>query len=313
MATLSIGGNDLGFFDVMNACIFRFYSFYSGTCEAALAKAELAIESPDFEHRLFIVLLQILDKAHWEKRPGFSITVTGYARFFDADTALCDDCSMGVWWSGPKLTRAIRNEMNALVLAVNIKLRRTVEAVNARFTRPRVFFVTYDDEFEGHRFCEKNVTEPDYTRDDTWFFTRRRRRQWPERHHAQRHLPQRYRRGHRRVSRPGGSHVAAVAASESRHVFGARPTPRRLGANWLSATWLWPSSETRRSSRLTTGSGPRTRCGTSRRTTERRSTPALAGTRSYETRYMRCGRKTGCRSPMALLCYRVTSCNVIGW
>ncbi len=170
MATLSIGGNDLGFFDVMNACIFRFYSFYSGTCEAALAKAELAIESPDFEHRLFIVLLQILDKAHWEKRPGFSITVTGYARFFDADTALCDDCSMGVWWSGPKLTRAIRNEMNALVLAVNIKLRRTVEAVNARFTRPRVFFVTYDDEFEGHRFCEKNVTEPDYTRDDTWFF-----------------------------------------------------------------------------------------------------------------------------------------------
>jgi hypothetical protein len=28
-ALLSVGGNDLGFFDVINACIFRFYSFYS--------------------------------------------------------------------------------------------------------------------------------------------------------------------------------------------------------------------------------------------------------------------------------------------
>ncbi len=77
---------------------------------------------------------------------------------------------MGVWWSGPKLTHAIRSEMNSLVLAVNTKLRRTIDAVNARFTRPRVFFVDYDAEFEGHRFCEQNVTEPDYTRDDTWFF-----------------------------------------------------------------------------------------------------------------------------------------------
>ncbi|KAI1640903.1 SGNH hydrolase-type esterase domain-containing protein [Biscogniauxia mediterranea] len=35
-ALLSIGGNDLGFFGVMNACVFRFYNFYSGTCETAL-------------------------------------------------------------------------------------------------------------------------------------------------------------------------------------------------------------------------------------------------------------------------------------
>jgi len=169
-ATLSMGGNDLGFFDVMNACIFRFYSFYSGTCEAALANSEAAIASPDFEQRLLVALLQMLDRVQWEKKPGFAVTITGYARFFNDDTPECDDYSMGVWWQGPKLTRDLRRRTSALVVAVNRKLRATVAAVNARFARPRAFFVDYDAAFDGHRFCEPAVEEPDYRREDTWFF-----------------------------------------------------------------------------------------------------------------------------------------------
>jgi hypothetical protein len=171
LATLSIGGNDLGFFDVMNACIFRFYSFYSGTCEAALERAQAAVDGPEFEQRLHLALLQVLDAAAWEKKPDFSVTVTGYARFFDADTSDCDNRSMAVWWqSAPKLTRELRARVNGLVAAANDKLRRTIDAVNAEFTRPRAIFVDYDDAFDGHRFCEEGVTEPDYTREDTWFF-----------------------------------------------------------------------------------------------------------------------------------------------
>ncbi|KAK0630715.1 WD40-repeat-containing domain protein [Bombardia bombarda] len=170
-ATLSIGGNDLGFFDVMNACVFRFYSFYSGTCATALAASDAQIRSPAFELRLTLVMLEILDKARWERRPWFTITVTGYARFFDAETAQCDDASLGVWWGGPKLTRQTRRRMNELVLAVNDKLRRTVEEVNRRFaTEAKVLFADYDGAFEGHRFCEEGVREPDYGREDTWFF-----------------------------------------------------------------------------------------------------------------------------------------------
>lgn len=171
-ATLSIGGNDLGFFDVMNACIFRFYSFYSGTCEAALAAADAAVESDLFDQRLETILREILDKVIWERRPGFSITVTGYARFFNDETAACDDMSLGVWWGGPKLTREIRSKMNALVAATNEKLRRTVALVNVRFTggRPKVLFVDYDPVFAGHRFCEPDVIEPAYDRIATWFF-----------------------------------------------------------------------------------------------------------------------------------------------
>ncbi|KAI5928539.1 SGNH hydrolase-type esterase domain-containing protein [Camillea tinctor] len=169
-ALLSIGGNDLGFFDVMNACVFRFYNFYSGTCETALENSRFQIESEEFENRLQIIILELLDKVHWEKKPGFSITVTGYARFFNEVTDACDEMSFGVWWGGPKLTKELRLNMNALVLAVNAKIRKTINYVNSRFTQNKVLFVDYDMEFDGHRFCEENVTEPDYGRADTWFF-----------------------------------------------------------------------------------------------------------------------------------------------
>ncbi|KAK3938513.1 SGNH hydrolase-type esterase domain-containing protein [Diplogelasinospora grovesii] len=172
-ATLSIGGNDLGFFDVMNACIFRFYSFYSGTCEAALAASDLQIQSPEFELRLMLVLMEILDKVRWETKPYFTITVTGYARFFNAETEACDEYSLGVWWGGiraPKLKRDVRQRMNELVLAVNLKLKTAVETLNRQFLSPKVLFVDYDRKFEGHRFCEEGIKEPDYNRTETWFF-----------------------------------------------------------------------------------------------------------------------------------------------
>jgi len=172
-ALLSLGGNDLGFFDVMNACVFRFYSFYSGTCGDALTRSRAALEdgSGDFALKLEMAVTEILDAARWEKRPWFFITMTGYARFFDADTPGCDGMSFGVWPGvGPRLTRELRRQMNALVLAVNAKIRQTVAVVNAKFTTDKILFVDHDELWDGHRFCEPGVAEPDYQRDKTWFF-----------------------------------------------------------------------------------------------------------------------------------------------
>lgn len=169
-ALLLVGGNDLGFFDIMNSCIFRFYSFYSGTCEEALEKSEAALAGPQFENTLRLAITEILDRVRWEKRPWFTITVTGYARFFNSETKACDDRSFGVWWLGPKLKRSLRRRMNAMVLAVNAKIKNSIEAVNSEYATTKVYFVDYDHLFEGHRFCEKGVDEPDYQRNDTWFF-----------------------------------------------------------------------------------------------------------------------------------------------
>lgn len=169
-ALLSIGGNDLGFFDIMNSCIFRFYSFYSGTCEAALERSEAQIAGPEFDQLLRLLIMEILDRVHWEKRPWFTITVTGYARFFNADTPECDDYSLGMWWRGPKLKQDLRRKMNRMVLNVNRRIEQAIRTINEAFTEPRVLFVNYDDAFEGHRFCEPDVVEPDYMRNETWFF-----------------------------------------------------------------------------------------------------------------------------------------------
>lgn len=170
-ALLTAGGNDLGFFDVMNACIFRFYYFYSGTCETALARAQSRLDSRDFDERLHILITELLDKVRWErKKPDFQITVTGYAQFFNERTEPCDDLSLGVWWRGPKLERPLRRRMNDMVRAVNSKIEKAVACINLQFTRPKVLFVDYDAAFEGHRFCEPGTAEPDYARNETWFF-----------------------------------------------------------------------------------------------------------------------------------------------
>ncbi|KAG5950115.1 hypothetical protein E4U53_005472 [Claviceps sorghi] len=158
-ALVSIGGNDLGFFAVMNSCVFRLYSFYSGTCDEALRESESALNA-----------WLPLDRVQWEKHPCFTSTVTGYARFFNEHTDDCDHRSFGVWWRGPKLKKDLRRRMNKMVLSVNAKIRQSVNSINMAFAPPRVFFVDYDIAFDGHRFCEPNVIEPDYTRNSTWFF-----------------------------------------------------------------------------------------------------------------------------------------------
>ncbi|KAM7207352.1 hypothetical protein V8F20_002232 [Naviculisporaceae sp. PSN 640] len=219
-ATLSIGGNDVGFFDVINACIFRFYAFYSGTCEEALTRSErlvaaaleyiershllssflprandgtdgdgdgdrdedekLAQQGRLLAHKITLILLEILDKVHWERHSDFRIIVTGYARFFNAETVPCDEASLGVWWDSstgnspsksedmkgnstlndedgdlekeglssyrPKLKREVRKRMNALVEGVNQLLEEITMCVNAGFTPPDISITGRSDD-----------------------------------------------------------------------------------------------------------------------------------------------------------------------
>ncbi|KAK4459657.1 putative esterase family protein [Cladorrhinum samala] len=175
-ATLSIGGNDLDFFPLLNACVFRFYGpLGSGTCSDELKRAEDSVfqNSGELELRLRLVLLEILGTIKWERHPGFFVTVTGYARFFNSETRECDGASMAVWAGlpGTELTRETRGRMNGLLLGANRILERVVDGVNRGFGgRAKVVFVDYDEAFEGHRFCEEGVEEPDYGRPETWFF-----------------------------------------------------------------------------------------------------------------------------------------------
>lgn len=153
-ATLTISGNDLDFFSVLSACVFRFYGpWYGPSCSGALRRAEDMFSSPSnsseenpgssLELRVRLILTETLTKIRWDKNPKFFVTVAGYAAFFNDETEICDGVSLGVWLgrpglggvsrTGERLTREVRTRMNALVRKANELLERVAREVDGEF------------------------------------------------------------------------------------------------------------------------------------------------------------------------------------
>lgn len=94
--------------------------------------------------------------------------VIGYARFFNDATTGSDTCD-GWTFSGsaglegghyPPVSQALRQRMNGLITAFN---QRYVDAINA-YKAPNnkyVGFISVDDGFENHRFCEPGASFQD--------------------------------------------------------------------------------------------------------------------------------------------------------
>src|ERR1700761_6873986 len=68
VATISIGGNDVGFYDILTACIIRVGGIFAGDCESEIQKARQIMSSYEFQDTIKQTLVQIVQKA---KRPGF--------------------------------------------------------------------------------------------------------------------------------------------------------------------------------------------------------------------------------------------------
>ncbi|MBR7744507.1 SGNH/GDSL hydrolase family protein [Phycicoccus sp. BSK3Z-2] len=88
LVTFSIGGNDVGFADVLTECVkataISFYDGISGAPPSSCADSDVAAEArgriPDTAERL----TQLLADAR-ERAPGARIIVVGYPKFFPAD------------------------------------------------------------------------------------------------------------------------------------------------------------------------------------------------------------------------------------
>lgn len=123
--TIGIGGNDIGFIPVLQAC----GSTDQRDCDDALAKARQALSLlPDSLDRVY-------DRVA-KKAPNARVAVVGYPRLFDRR-----DCS--------PLIDVTRPEMRNLN-AVADELSRVIEkqAHEARFQ-----YVDVRDEFDGHAIC----------------------------------------------------------------------------------------------------------------------------------------------------------------
>ena len=159
--TLSVGGNNVGFGAIVNDCIYRFKGIASGNCEATLQDSANKINN-DLGPAIQATMTHVLDT-----NSNVQLYVTGYVKFWVATTTQCDTVSWNYWQfspengSGEKMTQDRRQKMNDLVDSVNKKISDTVNEISQQPNYAnRIHFVDYDASFEGHRFCEEGVIEP---------------------------------------------------------------------------------------------------------------------------------------------------------
>ena len=153
MITMSAGGNDVGFADVVDACFFQYTSW---DCEPELQKMKDRIRGADFARNLDNLIQATRKKLAY---PNSRIFWTAYAKFFDTTTKDCDSVTWATWaaWGSREfLTQARRTQVNDLVDLLNRKIEDAVKRAG-----PQVVFVRWEDkvaQIKG-RYCEPGVDE----------------------------------------------------------------------------------------------------------------------------------------------------------
>ena len=169
MATITVGGNDIGFKDLLWNCIFLFGGFGSQDCSDQITESTGLINNnlPGDLDKLFPA---ILAKA---KNSWFKLYITGYAQFFNAVTTPCNNVSFNFWEEKPEnlpnLTTTLRTSFNNMADQLNGQIKDAVARANAKDIREPIIFVDYDDLYGGHRYCDVGIKEPDLEDENRWF------------------------------------------------------------------------------------------------------------------------------------------------
>lgn len=177
ITTLSIGGNNIGFFELLDSCIYHFGGWGStNNCMEAINSTVSIIKGLEFDMALDLVIKGALDNAIGANSP--KLFVTGYAQFFNAETTQCNNVTFCIWENPtknhtcPLLTQDLRRDMNDLTNLLNAKVSAAIQrAISSNhLSNATITFIDYDPSFEGHRFCEPSNIEPAYTNPDIWFY-----------------------------------------------------------------------------------------------------------------------------------------------
>ncbi|KAL9618252.1 MAG: hypothetical protein Q9160_007022 [Pyrenula sp. 1 TL-2023] len=186
--TLSIGGNDVKFSEILEKCIYGRGG--DPDCNTRLQNARDVLYSPDMHRNYINVIYQILENMQYRRRASVrdkrtAIYVTSYPQFFDAYTTQCNDVNflpiVPAPIGAPKLTQDLRASLNRLTHEVNYVIAYWLDVYNVGYTVPRdnninlrygtaIDIVDVDPIYDQHRFCRDGVTEPDRRVTDTWFF-----------------------------------------------------------------------------------------------------------------------------------------------
>ncbi|KAH7380166.1 SGNH hydrolase-type esterase domain-containing protein [Pyrenochaeta sp. MPI-SDFR-AT-0127] len=188
IGTVSMGGNDLGFSDLVYYCIItpntaRLGSTNRKNCLDAEKKAQEKMNdqgADGMKAKLKAAYLRILEKAG---RSDFQLYATSYVGFFNFDTTDCDKSTFHYWWAAYNppsdwplnrivyLTRDLRREIDGLVMGLNKVIEEAVSEANAEHGGQQIHYVDVNGRFMARRWCEQgDWHEPAPKVDTTWFF-----------------------------------------------------------------------------------------------------------------------------------------------
>ena len=177
-ATLTVSGNDVGFPNLLSACVYRFYGWRSGSCEDEIRRTQGLIDGNGLREQIKHILGNATAKGV-EQVPTFHLFMTGYAALFNEDTMQCDTVTFRrcvapaplCWFdTSATLRRKLRRDLNRLVTNLNDRLADIVREYKEESGIDAVTFVDYNKDFDGHRFCEVGVNEPDKDPTRSWFY-----------------------------------------------------------------------------------------------------------------------------------------------
>jgi lysophospholipase L1-like esterase len=126
--TISVGGNDAGFSDVLSTCA---QPWWAADCNSAIDKAQAYINNTLFG------ALGTLYKAIRSRAPSAKAVAVGYPRIFDGI-----DCNSLTWFSSSEMTR-----LNATADLLNSKTSSAASAAGLSFANPT-------NRFLGHAVCD---------------------------------------------------------------------------------------------------------------------------------------------------------------
>jgi GDSL-like Lipase/Acylhydrolase family len=127
IVTLTVGGNEVDFFAVLNECLYLWRPF--STCEKEWQRSRSLIESSEFIDNYN----KLVKGAVHALKPGARLLVTGYAKFFNQVTDHCSHISFSRTDPSKLLTRSLRAKLNDLISKLNDVVEAAARAHGAEY------------------------------------------------------------------------------------------------------------------------------------------------------------------------------------
>lgn len=186
VVVLTIGGNDIGFSEIVRACLVTVP--FHADCENTLKEKNDYLETSILKDQMWKVYDGIYNRLKSDYR--YQVYHILYSRLFNAEIEWCKDQSLGILpFFQPKLTMELRKKLNDLVDKFNAvikdsateyiyhkQLQDLLEPDKHIGWRENRLFVLDPDrvdgipQFEHHRFCDEDITDPEFRHDRIWFF-----------------------------------------------------------------------------------------------------------------------------------------------